>query len=50
VGDLEIAKNPKIVLHTDLQAVIVTVTTGSIHQEQAEESDEAAGAEAAEQN
>jgi len=50
VGDLEIAKNPKIHLHTDLQAVIVTVTTGSIHQEQAEESDEAAGAEAAEQN
>lgn len=42
VGDLEIAKNPKIHLHTDRQAVIVAVTAAHTHQEAAEETEEAA--------
>ena len=45
VGDLEIAKNPKIHLHTDTQAVVVTVTVANSHQESAEDTEEAAGEE-----
>ena len=44
VGDLEIAKNPKIHLHSDLNAVIVTVTAVKAHQDQAEETEETAEA------
>ena len=45
VGDLEIAKNPKIHLHTDTQAVVVTVTVANSHEDSAEDTEEAAGEE-----
>lgn len=45
VGDLEIAKNPKIHLHTDRSAVIVSVNAANAHQVQTEE----AAAETAEE-
>ena len=41
VGDLELAKNPKIHLHTDLHSVIVTVTAVSAAAETEEESEDA---------
>ena len=41
VGDLELAKNPKIHLHTDLHSVIVTVTAVSAAAEAEEESEDA---------
>ncbi len=39
VGDLDIAKNPKIHLHTDLHSVIVTVTAAA-YREDTEETEE----------
>ena len=48
VGDLDIAKNPKIHLHTDLHSVIVTVTAAAYKAETEEEEEtetEAAPAE-----
>lgn len=41
VGDLELAKNPKIHLHTDLHSVIVTVTAVSAAAETEAESEDA---------
>ena len=41
VGDLELAKNPKIHLHTDLHSVVVTVTGAGAKQDEAEEEAEA---------
>ena len=46
VGDLDLAKNPKIHLHTDLHSVIVTVTGNSKLPETAEESAEETAEEA----
>ena len=40
VGDLEIAKNPKIHLHTDTQAVVVTVSVAKSHEDSTEETEE----------
>ena len=45
VADLEIAKNPKIHLHTADSAVVVTVTAVSVHHDEAEETEEAASEE-----
>ena len=39
VGDLELAKNPKIHLHTDLHSVIVTVTAVSAAAEESEDAE-----------
>lgn len=49
VGDLEIARNPKIHLHTDPHAVVVTVTTASTHHEKTDEAEEPASEETAAQ-
>ena len=46
VGDLDIAKNPKIHLHTDTQSVVVTVTAVNAHQGETEEEAEAEAEEA----
>ena len=46
VEDLDIAKNPKIHLHTSPQSVVVIVTAAPVHLDEAEETAEEAGEEA----
>ena len=46
VEDLDIAKNPKIHLHTSPQSVVVIVTAAPVHHDEAEETAEEAGEEA----